>query len=90
MSENRSGEIVSAFMIGGLIGAALGILFAPAKGKDTREKLNDWVDDTKEKAKDAGEKINEWVDDAKEKTKDALETVEDEIKKRKEQLLKRN
>ncbi len=66
MSENRSGEIVSAFMIGGLIGAALGILFAPAKGKDTREKLNEWVDDAKEKTKDALETVEDEIKKRKE------------------------
>ena len=52
MAENSSSEIVGAFLVGGLIGAALGIMFAPAKGKDTREKLVDWMDETKEKAKE--------------------------------------
>lgn len=66
MSENRSGEIVSAFLVGGLIGAALGILFAPAKGKDTREKLNDWMDDASEKAKDALETVEDEIKKRKE------------------------
>ena len=66
MSENRSGGILSAFMIGGIIGAAIGVLFAPAKGKDTREKLNDWIDDTTEKAKDALETVEDEIKKRKE------------------------
>ncbi|MCX5786735.1 MAG: YtxH domain-containing protein [Elusimicrobia bacterium] len=61
MSENRTGEVVSAFLLGGLIGAALGILFAPASGKETREKVGDWMDETKEKAKEKLAKLEEEI-----------------------------
>lgn len=61
MSENRTGEIVSAFMLGGIIGAALGILFAPASGKETRSRVNDWIEDTTEKAKEKLEKLEEEI-----------------------------
>ena len=61
MSENRTGEVVSAFLLGGLIGAALGILLAPASGKETREKVCEWMDETKEKAKEKLEKLEEEI-----------------------------
>jgi len=57
MSDNRGGEIIGAFVVGGILGAALGILFAPASGKETREKIGDWAEETKEKAKDKIEKL---------------------------------
>ncbi|MCJ7664828.1 MAG: YtxH domain-containing protein [Desulfobacterales bacterium] len=38
--ENKGSESsILAFILGGLIGASLGILFAPAAGKETRKKL---------------------------------------------------
>ena len=66
MSENRTGEVVSAFLLGGIIGAALGILFAPASGAETREKVCDWMDETKEKAKEKMEKLEEKIKRRKE------------------------
>jgi gas vesicle protein len=65
MSENKGGEIIGAFIVGGLIGAALGILFAPAAGKETREKLGDWMDESKEKAKEKLEKLQEEIKERK-------------------------
>ncbi|MFA6433374.1 MAG: YtxH domain-containing protein [Elusimicrobiales bacterium] len=66
MSENRSGEIVSAFLIGGLIGAVLGVLFAPAKGRETRGKINEWIEDNTEKAKEKLEKLEDEIKKRKE------------------------
>ncbi len=39
MENKDSGSPVLAFILGGLIGVSLGILFAPAAGKETRKKL---------------------------------------------------
>jgi len=61
MSDNKGGEIIGAFLVGGLIGAAIGILFAPKAGKETREQLGDWMDETKVKAKEKLEKLEEEI-----------------------------
>jgi gas vesicle protein len=64
--NNRTGEILTAFLIGGLVGAILGILFAPAAGKVTRERLSDWIDEKKEDAKEALKKLEEEIKKKKE------------------------
>jgi gas vesicle protein len=66
MSEHRNGEMLTAFVLGGLIGAALGILFAPASGKVTRERMKDWIDEKAENAKEAIEKMEEELKKKKE------------------------
>jgi len=38
---NRTAKIITAFAAGAAAGALLGVLFAPAKGSDTREKIKD-------------------------------------------------
>ncbi len=52
MSENspsNSGELILAFLLGGVVGGALGALFAPASGKKTRQDLakltRHWLDE---------------------------------------------
>lgn len=51
MAENNSGESILAFLVGGLIGGALGVLLAPRKGSETREMLTDWLEEKREKTK---------------------------------------
>ncbi|MCX7905135.1 MAG: YtxH domain-containing protein [Elusimicrobiales bacterium] len=66
MSENRTGEILTAFIIGGLVGALIGVLFAPAAGKVTRERIADWLEEKKEEAKEAIERLEEEIKRKKE------------------------
>jgi len=55
--SNRDGlGTLGAFILGGLIGAAAGLLLAPEKGEDTREKLKEWAEDKwSEKKENFGE-----------------------------------
>jgi len=50
MSIRRTGNIFLAFIIGGAVGAGLGILFAPVSGKETRKKIAGIEDDLVSKA----------------------------------------
>jgi gas vesicle protein len=41
----RGGSLLAAFLLGGVIGAVLGLLFAPRSGKETREVITDKAQD---------------------------------------------
>lgn len=60
MSEKNNGDTILAFLLGGAIGACLGLLFAPKSGKETRKKVKIFFDDI-------GEKTGELIEEGKEK-----------------------
>ncbi|HNT98032.1 MAG TPA: YtxH domain-containing protein [Elusimicrobiales bacterium] len=64
--SDRSGEVVSSFLLGAVLGAVAGVLLAPSSGKVTREKLGDWLDETAEGAKEKLEKMEEEIKKRKE------------------------
>jgi len=72
MSEhNSTGEVILAFVLGGILGAAAGLLFAPASGKETRKKIKDMSEDLEEKAEglvgEVKDKAAHFAHDAREK-----------------------
>ena len=48
----KNNDLLKGLFIGGLIGIALGILFAPKSGKETREDITHKANDVLSKAKD--------------------------------------
>mgnify|MGYP006191667401 FL=1 len=72
-----AGKIVAAVLAGVAVGAALGVLFAPEKGTETRNRL---AKKGKDYADELGEKANEFIDGITEKyesvKEDALRMTE--------------
>jgi gas vesicle protein len=71
--SDRSVDFVKGLFIGGLIGAVLGILYAPKSGKETRE-------DIARKTEDMMARAREEYDLALEKSKKAYETAVKRLK----------
>jgi len=69
MSDDRhsgAGGVVVAFTLGALVGAVVALLFAPAKGEETREIIS-------EKAREQAQKTREFVKQQRENLATAVE-----------------
>src|SRR5690606_6048695 len=71
---NDNAKVVVALLAGLAAGAALGILFAPDKGTETREKLNDSLKDLGEAIKERTAEQLEHLNDFKEKVVAAVKS----------------
>ncbi|MCB4791537.1 MAG: YtxH domain-containing protein [Elusimicrobia bacterium] len=54
MSDRNLAGVALAFIFGALAGAAAGVLFAPAAGKETRKKIKDFAVDGEERFEHMG------------------------------------
>ena len=71
--SGKNGDFLKGLLIGGLIGAIAGILYAPKSGKETREDIARTTDDLLYRTKDEYEK-------AIEKSKEAYEAAVKRLK----------
>jgi gas vesicle protein len=77
---NDSSKVLISFIGGAVVGAALGILFAPDKGSNTRRKIANSAKDLKDEIADtASEKYQEFLD-WKDRMMDKEEEVEGKVK----------
>lgn len=70
-NSNTSIKMVGALLVGAAIGGVLGVIFAPAKGSDTRKRITNKGYDLTDSLKD---KFDEFVEEMAEK----FETVKAE------------
>mgnify|MGYP000951939513 CR=1 FL=1 len=71
---NDNGKIITALLAGLAAGAVLGILFAPEKGSETREKINDSLADLSDAIKERAEEQFDQLNDLKEKIVSTLKS----------------
>jgi gas vesicle protein len=61
----RQNSILVPLLVGGIVGAALGILLAPKPGHEMRKQIKDFTGDAKDKLSSAIGKGREFYDEAK-------------------------
>jgi gas vesicle protein len=97
MADNNKGssflEDSLIFLAGAAAGFVLGILFAPASGKETRRKIKDQAAKTGEMAKESYDKIakeaEKGIKIVKEKTAEGIDAIKEFIEKKREEILKK-
>jgi gas vesicle protein len=94
-----SGSILMSFLLGGLVGAGLALLFAPKSGSDTRQMIKEFAGDVKDKTQhyveDVKGKVSSGIDkgkglyqDKKSMISSAFEAGKDAYTKEKEKMSK--
>lgn len=83
---NKSGDFIAGIVIGGLIGAAIGILYAPKSGKETREDLGRKADELLTKAKEEYETAVEKSRKIYEETVQRLKSMEKTAREKAEKV----
>jgi gas vesicle protein len=89
MSDDRGSNasaVILSFLMGGLTGAALAILFAPRSGRETREILGDKLREGADRGRELKDRVankgREMVDDAA----DYLTKQKDSVERRRDRL----
>jgi gas vesicle protein len=78
--SNTSGNSLLALLTGALIGAGIGILYAPDRGTKTREKIKDGFQDAKD---DLKQKLDEVSEQLKSKLTHSKDNLEDSFEEQK-------
>ncbi|MEE9911726.1 MAG: YtxH domain-containing protein [Deltaproteobacteria bacterium] len=76
-----SKNYVVGFLIGGAVGAALGILFAPKSGKELRADIRQKSEDLYGKAKDKYDETVHTVENVVKQAKDTLADQKERLEK---------
>ena len=82
-SNDNGGSFVLGFLIGGIVGAAVGLLIAPRSGQDTRAELagrsEAWRNRAEEMAANLRERAGAGVDSARDRIGPTIDTARERI-----------
>ena len=72
-SDDGSGNVMVAFILGAVSGAALALLYAPAAGRDMREVLSEKAREGRERAREAAERGRQVFNESRDSLTTAIE-----------------
>jgi gas vesicle protein len=71
--DGGAGNVLLAFILGAVSGAAVALLYAPASGRETRERLAEKADEARARASDAAARGREVLNQGRETLNTAIE-----------------
>jgi gas vesicle protein len=74
-------DCIKGLLVGGLLGAVLGVLYAPRSGKETREDIRDSAEKLLEKAKCQYEEAYKKMEDVAEREKESIIGKKERLRK---------
>lgn len=90
--ENDYRKIAGAFLVGGLIGAAIALLYAPQSGRETRKEISKTARRIKRETvhlvEDAVDSINNLAGEVRDKVTDVIERGKDLSDAAKKEIIK--
>jgi gas vesicle protein len=74
-----AGGVLFAFVVGAAVGAAVGLLFAPAKGEETREQLSQRAKEARDRAAEAARQGRDMVNRGRENLTTAFDRAREQF-----------